>query len=352
MTRIFFSLIAVALCVQIAVGQETETDWRLLVISEKERLFDFKTVARGSTPEHQFILKNPLQETLRISAVTESCTCTKVDFDEEKTALKTYEELVVTVRLLGDRFEGQRSSTITVFIDQPVSTEIQLNVQGDIRSDLNITPRNFLDFGNVEIERGQTRTLTVTYTGNNTQWRLVDTKCENEFIRAEITSDPAQTRVGTRVFRVNVFLDKSAPHGTINTHLILISNDAGSRREIPIPIRATVGTVIRVVPPALALGILSPGEPSSARTAHLLSTRPFRIVKIECDNPAIEIALNDLGRDTVSRTYPLAISYRNPVEGEGAPEDGVMRATIRVTTDAPGLTTTFYVTATVKEPEI
>ena len=315
---------------------------------------------------HQFVLQNPFQEPIHIVDVTSSCTCTTIDFDEERSSiLKTYEEAIIAVRLRGDLFDGVRNSTITVFLDKPGRTEIQLNVRGEIRNDLTISP-NFIDFGNVELGRGSTRSLVVTYTGPNTQWRLVsaqladakntdtkdvdtqdaDARDESKFIRAEITAEPA--RVGVRVFRVNVALDKDAPQGPINTHLILTSNDALHRREIPIPIRAAVGPVITVRPPAVSLGILPAGEPSPIREAVLSGTQPFRIVKVESDNPAVEITSRN-PPDAQSRMHMLSIAYRNPTEGDGAPEDGIMRAVIRVTTDVPGLTPTFYATATVRE---
>ena len=353
MTRICFALIALAIplaiSVQAVAGQEpeVEVDWRQHIIPIEARTFDYKTVPRGSAPEHRFILRNPFKESIHIDAVTTSCTCTTVDFDEEKTILQTYEEAIITVRLRGDMFEGPRNSTITVSIDKPIRTEIQLHVRGEIRSDLNISP-NFIDFGNIELGRGHSRTLTVTYTGPNTQWRLVDVQCENEFIRAEITSEPA--RVGMRVFRVNVSLDRAAPNGTINSHLVLISNDALNRREIPIPIRATVGAVIRVSPPALSLGILSPGEGSQVRDAILLGTQPFRITKIESDNPALEVTSKN-PPEAELRLHSLSISYRNPADGEGAPQEGIMRAIVQVTTNIPGLTPMFFVTASVRGEE-
>jgi len=348
MRRICVALIALAISVQAVASQEhvEEADWRHHVIPVEARTFNYQTVPRGATPEHRFVLRNPFKEALHIGAITTSCVCTTVDFDEEKRILQTYEEAVVAVRFRGDMFEGLRNSTITVAIDKPVRSEIQLHVRGEIRSDLNISP-NFIDFGNVELGRGSSRTLTVTYTGPNTQWRLVDARCENEFIRAEITSEPA--RVGVRVFRVNVSLDSAAPNGAINSHLVLISNDALNRREIPIPIRATVGTVIRVSPPALSLGVLQSGERSPVRDAVLLGTSPFRITKIESDNPALEITARN--PDAELRLHSLSIAYRNPTEGEGAPEDGIMRAIVQVTTDIPGLTPMFFVTASVRGQE-
>jgi len=348
MTRIGFAFISLAVLVQTAVGQNhEEMDWREHIIAVEDRTFDFKTIPKGAVPEHRFVLRNPFQEPIHIGTITSGCVCTSIDFDEEKSLLNTYEEAVITIRLRGDMFEGPRNSTITVSLDKPSRTEIQLHLRGEIRNDLNISP-NFIDFGNIELGKGHVRTLTVTYTGANAQWRLVEASCENEFIRAAIISEPA--RVGVKVFKVNVSLDKAAPNGTISSHLILTSNDAQNRREIPIPIRATVGTVIRVSPPALSLGVLSPGERSPMRDAVLLGTQPFRITQIECENPAVEIVPKNTS-DVQARLHSLSISYRNPTEGEGASQNGIMRTAVRVTTDVPGLVPTFYITASVREQE-
>ena len=349
MIRITFAFIAALILVQATFGQVAETDWLQHVIPAKERSFDFKTVAKGAVPEYQFVLKNPLQEALRIASVTTSCTCTTLDVDMEKSVLQTYEKFEITVRLRGDMFDGQRNATITVVIDQPNRAEIHLNVRGEIRADLRITPNsNFLDFGNVTPEKGQSRTLTVTYSGPNTQWRIVDVRCENEFISADITPD--FSNISQRTFKVNVSLDKLAPHGTIREHIFLITNDTASRREIPIAIRATVGTVLRVSPPTIFLGALPPGEPSPKKPAILTGTMPFRITKIECDNSAIEIAWEVDANAAPRDRYMLPISYQNPVQGAGAPrEDGTMLAAVRITTDIPGLVSEFYVTMSVQK---
>ena len=349
MMRISFTFIVLVVFVQMAFGQEPEvaTDWRDHVIPVKARSVNFHTVPKGATPIHQFVLRNPFQEPVRIVAVTSSCTCTTIDFNEENSVLQTYDEAIISVKLQGDLFDGPRNSTITVSLDKPHRTEIQFNIRGEIRSDLNIVP-TFIDFGNVEWDKGATRSLVVTYMGPNSQWRLVDAQCENKYVRAEIISEPA--RVGRKEFRVNVSLNKDAPNGTINDHLMLISNEVQNRRDIPIPIRATVGTVVRVSPPALSLGVLVPGTRSPVKEVVLRGTKPFCVVKIECNNPAVEVAAKNLPEVQLP-IHLLSISYRNPAEGEGAPEDGTMRAIIRVTTDVPGLTPTFYVTAMARGSE-
>ena len=351
--RILLILAVLTLFVQPIVGEDTETDWKQHVISTEDRTFNFQTVARGAAPTHQFVIRNPLQEDLHIGEITSSCVCVTIDYDEEKTVLKTYEELVIPARFRGDLFLGPRNSTITIPIVEPVRAEIHLQVRGEIRNDISISPE-FINFGNLALGTEHTRTLTVTYTGQNTLWRIVDARSENEFIRATITPAPAQG--GAREFRVTVTIDRAAPNGVINSHLVLINNDSNAaRREIPISIRATVGNAVRVTPDAVSLGILSPGEPSGVREARVVGTRPFRITEIIPDNPAIEVRIVQVGpaRESVAeRVYPLIITYRNPIEGEGAPgENGIMQSIVRITTDVPGVDVAFSVTATVLERE-
>lgn len=349
MMRFYNVFIVTAILMRMVAAQETEADWEQHVIPAKDRTFDFKTVAKGAIPEHQFVLTNPLLETIHIQSIATSCSCATVDFDvtdDEKSILKTYEKTFVTVRLRGDMLEGSQNATITVTIDEPHHAEIQLNVRGEVRTDLNIVPRDFIDFGNVELGKEQSRTLTVTYTGSNTQWRLVDTHCENESIRTEITSE---SFVGKKIFKIKVILDKSAPHGRLNTLLTLLSNDSGRRREIPVSIRAAVGTVINVSPPHLSLGMLSPGEASPMKNVIVRGTKPFRITQIECNHPGIEIPLEINADEPPKILYSVPIIYRNPIEEGGAAHGGVLRAIVRVSTDIPGLTATFFVTASVRE---
>jgi hypothetical protein len=299
------------------------------------------------TPENKFILKNPHREPLHIKSVESSCFCTTIYYDEAKSLLQKDETFTISAQFRGDMFEGDKNATLTVEIDKPEIAKILLNVRGEIRSDLKIAP-TYIDFGNVELEKGSTRTLTVTYTGNNTAWRLVDVESENEFIKAEIA--PPRVAVGSKEFKITVSLDKSAPHGTINTYLLLNNNDpVAARRVIPISIRATVGAVVSVNPSPLFLGVLPPGEASPVKNVALTAPKPFRVVKLECDNPAVKISSTFNADDPPKTFYLVPIQYLNPAEGDGAPQDGRMRAEVRITTDIPGYMPTFYVTMTVLE---
>ena len=350
MRPIFFALIVTAFFVLSIDGQETETDWRQHVIPDKERSYDFKTVAKGATPIHRFVLRNPLVEPIHIGGITSSCSCTSLDHDDKKTVLKTYEEFVIPVKFRGDLTEGLKNATITVTLDKP-KTEILLNIKGEIRTDLSIVP-DFIDFGNVELGKEASKTFRVTYRGSNARWSLAGATSENKAISANTSFDTQRSGINLKVFTVTVTLDGSAPNGVVNTHLVLTSTDTASRREIPIPVRAAVGTVVTVIPSAHSLGVLLPGESSSAKTVLISGTKPFRITKIECDNPAVEILPKVNSSAKPEERYLFSVSYKNPLDGEGAPEeDGTMRTEVRVTTDVPDLAVSFYVTASIKKQE-
>jgi hypothetical protein len=323
-----------------------DVSWTQRVIKMEDRCYDFKTVAKGTQSEHRFVFRNPFEETLHIASYTSSCTCTTPLLEGDKDTLQTYDETAIIAQFRTDRFENQKSATISVVIDKPYRAEIQLNVRGEIRSDITVTPNSVL-LGSIKEGVETSRTLSVVYTGQNSNWRLVDFKCNNEHLKAELVD--TEMHVGKKIFRVKVTMNDKTPSGNIAEHLYFISNDPAHRREIPIYVQATVGTQINVVPPTVFLGTLKPGEASPVKTAVVRGTQPFRIKKIVCDNPAV-IIKNLKGGEGAAEdkpalpVYPLSVRYTNPVSGEGSPQDGKILAKVRIETDNPDLTPAFNVT--------
>jgi hypothetical protein len=132
-------------------------------------------------------------------------------------------------------------------------------------------------------------------------------------------------------------------------HLFLITNDPEGRREIPILVQGTVGTVISVTPETVFFGYLKPGEESLLNSVIIRGTQPFRIKQFLCDNPKVEIKYEPKEGDPAKLIYKIPIRYTNPTEGEGAPTDGRMRAEVKVETDIPELTPIFNVIMEIKK---
>jgi hypothetical protein len=325
--------------------QHTEPSWTQNVIKNEDRFFDFKTVAKSVHAEHRFVLKNPFTEPVHIASVTSSCSCTSPYILDGKDEIQTYEETAIIARFRTDLYEGLKSATLTVFIDRPYRAEFQLNVRGEIRSDISIEP-NLIKLDNIKEGEEVTRTLNVVYSGSNSAWKIIDFKSDNEHLNGKILE--FQPTFGKITAKIQVSLDNKMPRGHFMNRLFLITNDHESRREIPVIIQGTVGTVINVTPKTVFLGYLKSGEESSVKSVIIRGTQPFRIKKLLCDNPKVEINYTIQEDNPPKIIYKIPIRYTNPSEGEGAPTDGKMRAEIKVETDIPDLTPTFHVTTAIK----
>ncbi|MGL4595166.1 MAG: DUF1573 domain-containing protein [Thermoguttaceae bacterium] len=318
-----------------------DPSWTQHLIKKEDRNFDFKTVAKGASAEHQFIIRNKFEQSVHIASVSSSCTCTTPSILDGKNELQTYEETAIVARYNTDFFEGPKSATITVVIDKPYYAEIQLNVHGDIRSDLTISP-NSARLENVKEGTETSRTLNIIYMGNRPNWNIVDFISPNEHIKAEVLETVA--RPGQIVSKVKITLDDLAPRGELNERIVLISNDTEGRREIPILVTGTVGTVVKVTPQTVFLGYLQPGEISPVKKVVVRGSKPFRITKLLCNNSAIEIDYTTSPDAPPRHVYVLPIRYTNPQEGPASPKEGKLNAAVRIETDIPDTKIAFNVT--------
>ncbi|MDR0706140.1 MAG: DUF1573 domain-containing protein [Planctomycetaceae bacterium] len=327
------------------ITQHAEPSWTQNMIKNDDRFFDFKTVAKGVHAEHRFVLKNPFTEPVHIASVTSSCLCTSPYILDGKDEIQTYEETAIVARFRTDLYEGLKNATLTVFIDRPYRAEFQLNVRGEIREDISIEP-NLVKLDNIKENEEVTRILNVVYSGPNSAWKIIDFKSNNEHLSGKILEFQPTFRKITA--KIQISLDDKMPRGHFMDRLFLITNDHESRREIPIIIQGTVGTVINITPKTVFLGYLKSGEESAVKSVIIRGTRPFRIKNILCDNPKVEINYTAQEDRPPKIIYKIPIRYTNPSEGEGSPTDGKMRAEIKVETDIPDLTPTFYVTTAIK----
>ncbi|MDR1483272.1 MAG: DUF1573 domain-containing protein [Planctomycetaceae bacterium] len=322
-------------------------DWTEYIIRRSDRQFDFKSIPAGMYSEHKFILSNPFQDVLHISGVSSSCACTSAFVLDGKDTLQTYDKTAIVARLRSvDNTFGQKSATITIRIDKPSVAEIQLNTYGHIRSDILFSPSE-LRFESVDSGAEKTRTLTVNYTGRNAAWKIIDIKSTNPHIESKIESTQVYPNQITSIVKVK--LKSGAPDGEFMDRVILISNETESRRELPVVVRGRVGVTISVAPETVFFGYLKTGESSQIKSVLLKGTQPFKIKKLLCDNPAVQIAA-EINQDLPAKQiHILPLRYTNPETGEGKPVNGKMEAIVKIETDLNNLTPTFKVLMESKE---
>jgi hypothetical protein len=314
-------------------------DWTEYVIAKSDRQHDFKSVPAGMYSEYKFIFSNPFQEVLHIAGVSSSCTCTSAFVLDGKDTLQTYDKTAIVARLRSvDNTAGQKNATITVHIDKPFSALIQLNTQAWIRSDIAFSLSE-LRFESVDSGTEKTRTLTVNYTGRNSAWRIVDVKSTNSHIEPRIDSTQVAPNQITTIIKAK--LKSDAPDGEFMDRLVLVSNEAEERRELPVVMRGRVGDAISVAPETVFFGYLKFGEPSTTKSVLLKGTKPFKITKFICDNPAVQTTVELNPTLPAKQIHLLTLHYTNPKTGEGKPINGKMESTVKIETDLNNLTPTF-----------
>ena len=144
-------------------GPTQATEWAKKLFTEYRH--EFGTVARAAKVEHVFEMTNPFKETIHIAAVRASCGCSTPTI--MKDTLKTWEKGGIHVRYNTRTFTGKKGATITVVIDRPYYAEVQLNVNGYIRSDVVFQP-GVVNFGSIDQGVAKAQRVTVNYAGRTT----------------------------------------------------------------------------------------------------------------------------------------------------------------------------------------
>ncbi len=214
---------------------------------------DFGTVARGAKAEFYFTLSNLYIEDVHIVTAYSSCGCTSVNV--VKPTLKTYEEGIVRAVFNTPTFLGSRAATITVVIDKPMPAEVLLRVRGVIRGDMVFDPGS-VQLGNVEMGTAVERKVRVDHWGSE-NWQITDVKSSNPHISAKVVNTGRQD--GWTIADLSVTLDKDAPAGYLQDHLLLVTSE-GQSVQMPLAVEGRVVANLTVEPFIVVLGHRSPGS--------------------------------------------------------------------------------------------
>ena len=124
-------------------------------------------------------------------------------------------------------------------------------------------------------------------------------------------------------YRLNVHLDKSAPAGYLQDHLMLVTNDQ-SGSQIPVLVEGRVTPGITVSPASLFMGVVQPGQEVTKQLV-VKGKTPFRILSISCDDKSFRF---DTSKETTAKELHLI-----PVTFLAGAEPGKVLKTIKIKTD-------------------
>ena len=92
-----------------------------------------------------------------------------------------------------NRFQHDKSSTVTVTFDQPQYAVVTIPVKVYIRTDVVLTPGS-INFGAVDHGTGQERKIELTYAGDP-NWSITKVITNNEYLKAQ-AKQTARKRAG------------------------------------------------------------------------------------------------------------------------------------------------------------
>jgi len=243
----------------------------------KTRAHDFATVARGAKTEFVFEITNPYVEDVHIASVSTSCNCTTPTIYLKKDTLKTWEKGGILAVFNTGSFTGQRHATVTVRIDKPFYAEVQLNVSGNIRDDIEVQP-GVIEFANIDLGKDAKTQVTVVHHSRR-DWTISDVRSANPNFEVEL-ADPVRTGNSTK-YLMTVHLKGSAQAGAFQDQLTLVTNEANA--NIPVMIQGNIVPPLAISPATLFLGVLKPGQTVTKQIV-VRGKQPFKISHVQCDN--------------------------------------------------------------------
>ena len=243
----------------------------------QETTHNFGMVAANAKTEYRFPLTNLYRDDVHISGVRVSCGCTTPIVTKD--TLKSWEQGEIIAHFNTDRFSGQRGATPTVVIDRPQPAEVQLRVDGLIRNDVMISPGE-VKFGSIDQGSARDQEVLVDLSGAGRQ--ITQVKSQVTYVTA--TPTLVGQEAGRTRYKIRVHLAETSPPGYLNDQLMLVTNDA-SGTEFPLSVVGRVVPEVSISPSALSVGVVQPDQEVTKQLV-VRAKRPFRILKINCDDPA------------------------------------------------------------------
>lgn len=299
----------------------------------QESSYNFGTVARGAKTEHRFVFKNLYRDDLHVASVRASCGCTTPLVSKD--TLKTWEQGEIIAHFNTDRFLGKRGATLTVVFDRPQWAEVQLRVDGVIRSDVVVNPGE-VDLGTGDQGSPRVGRATVDYNGPR-DWRILAAKSDNPFV--QVTATETSRQPNRIVYDLQVQLSEQAPAGYVNGQVTLETNDPEAK-QIPVAVQGRILPQVSVSPNILSFGTVAAGKQATKQVV-VRAKEPFRIPAIRCDDPELACAVPSDAKPM----HLVGITFTAPAT------PGRLTRKILIETDLRGTTVELTVLADVVPPD-
>ena len=252
-----------------------------ILVSEKN--YDFGEVDEGTKVTHDFIVENRGTSELAITKVSPDCGCTAAHFDRAIPPGGTG-KIRLEVNLSG--YKGKVRKITTVKCDDPHKPQLELVMQGTVRTLIDILPSNTISF------RGRAEKLepkTVELVGGPLPFRVTHTQSNLE---GRVAHELETVEEGKK-YRLKV--SNLANEGNYSGALWL-HTDLPQKPYVAIRITGAVEGEISVNPKTLFIGKMSAQQ--AARSGSVLvvgnTGKPFEITRLGYDDKIVAVTQHPL----------------------------------------------------------
>jgi hypothetical protein len=238
----------------------------------KVRSHDFGTVARGAKSDFVFEFENIYEETIHVAAVRANCGCTTPIIETD--SVKTWEIGRIRARFNTDSFVGDRKATITVVIDEPFRAEVQLNIKGSIRTDIQFEP-GVVDVGNTDRGTKTIRTVRASHF-NDPNWKITDVLCTNQ--NYAVYLQEVERNSARVTYELKIETTESLPEGVIRDELIIVTNHPQHQR-LNLAVQGQVIAPLSISPAHVDFGDVAVGQ-AITKKIFIRSSEPLEIQSV------------------------------------------------------------------------
>jgi len=288
-----------------------------------ERSFDFGNVARGSKVRHAFRVANRSNEEIHIANWRTKCGCTEVRVGAKEIppgTQTTVEAVIDTTKFLGEKRSG-----LTLILDRPSYTEVDLNVVCNIRGDLTLNP-GMVDFGTVQRTSNPTVTLNLSYTGTSPNWGITKMQSGSSHLTASL-HELGRSGEGQLRYSLTAQLKPTVPNGYFKDELTLYTNDPANP-TFPISVTAQVQTAVVVSPSIIVLGRVKAGNVVKKPVLVLSNTKkPFKVTSTKANKDGLSANPDPDEAQDSRALHRMEIVLKAPMQS------GPFNAVVEIATD-------------------
>jgi hypothetical protein len=273
--RAFLLALIIWLGLSTAAAQASQSDWVTAVFPE--RAYDFGNVARGSQLRHTFPVVNKTNSEIRIASSKPKCGCTNVRIGARVIPPGTQTTIEATIDTT--KFQGPKSSGLTLILSSPTYREVDLNLNCFIRGDIMMSPGQ-IDFGVLRpTSKLPSASLTLTYTGGRSNWEITEMKTQSSLVKAR-GEEQSRAADGQIRWTVTATLQPGLTNGQFREEITLTTNDTPPQK-IPIWVLANIQSAVSMTPSIINFGQIRAGETiSRSNVVHIRSSAPFSLTKL------------------------------------------------------------------------